>query len=162
MPPRRTVSRVTDNPSFPPGHYRKRRRPVWFWAITAFLILCVAGVVVAALHPGAGKPTADPTTVTTSVPAAAGTTPAKVTAKPTPATYADGTWKVGTEIKAGTYTTTAGDFGCYWARLKNFDGDFSSIITNGNLDSGAHGRLTVKSTDKGLELSGGCQWRRES
>lgn len=75
------------------------------------------------------------------------------------ATLSAGTWQVGTEAKPGTYTTTA-DTPCYWARLKGFDGELTSIIANGNLESGQHGRLTVKASDKGLELSGDCVWVR--
>lgn len=78
---------------------------------------------------------------------------------PKPVTLGAGTWQVGTEVKPGTYTTTAGS-SCYWARLKGFDGELESIIANGNLDDGQRGRLTVKASDKGLELTGDCVWVR--
>lgn len=81
-------------------------------------------------------------------------------AKPAKPQLSAGTWQVGTEVKPGTYTTTAKDSPCYWARLKGFDGELTSIIANGNLDDQQHGRLTVKATDKGLELSGDCVWVR--
>lgn len=85
---------------------------------------------------------------------------------PAPATTAkaepgvgEGSWEVGTDVKAGTYTTTVpADERCYWARLKNFDGELGSIIANDNLAAGARGRLVVKPTDKGLELTGPCRW----
>lgn len=72
-------------------------------------------------------------------------------------TIGAGTWEVGTEVKPGTYLATAAE-NCYWARLKNFDGDLDSIITNGNLAAAQRGRITIKKTDKGLELSGDCIW----
>lgn len=68
-----------------------------------------------------------------------------------------GVWQVPGEAKPGTYTTTAGE-SCYWARLSSFDGELSSIIANNNIDAGARGRLTVKKTDKGLQLDGPCVW----
>lgn len=80
-------------------------------------------------------------------------------AAPAPArTITAGTWEVPGEVKPGTYTTTGQGFNCYYARLRSFDGELSSIITNGNLSEGQRGRLTVKKTDKGVELSGDCVW----
>lgn len=70
-----------------------------------------------------------------------------------------GTWEVGTEVKPGTYIAEATEY-CYWARLRNFDGDLDSIVANGNLDAGQRGRITVKKSDKGLELNGDCVWVR--
>jgi hypothetical protein len=64
----------------------------------------------------------------------------------------DGTWLVGTDVKPGTYRSSAeGD--CYWARLKNTNGDLDSIIANGN---GGNQVVTIKSTDKAFESSNGC------
>lgn len=76
-----------------------------------------------------------------------------------PAGIGEGSWEVGTDVKAGTYTTTvpAGEH-CYWARLKDFDGELESVIANGNLSPGAKGRLVVKATDKGVEMRGACRW----
>lgn len=73
-----------------------------------------------------------------------------------------GTLEVGKEVKPGTYSTTAAEdsFGCYWARLRNFDGGVESIIANGNLGPGQKGRFTVKKSDKGLELTGDCVWKK--
>lgn len=78
-------------------------------------------------------------------------------AKPVETLIKAGSWAVPSEVKPGTYTTVA-EGGCYWARLKDFNGELSSIIANGNLDDGQRGRITVKKTDKGLELTGDCTW----
>lgn len=102
-------------------------------------------------NPGAGEPVAAPITAET-------TTAAKAAAK-TPKGLTAGTWEVPGEVKPGTYTTTA-DGRCYWARLKGFDGDLESILANGNLKPGERGRLTVKQSDKGVELTGDCVWVR--
>lgn len=72
----------------------------------------------------------------------------------------DGTYAVPGEIQAGTYVTRGNDVGCYWARLKGFDGDLESIIASGLLSEHAKGRITIKKSDKGAEFSGGCIWTR--
>jgi hypothetical protein len=80
--------------------------------------------------------------------------------------FTEGTYEVGSKsspedgtIKPGTYVLGTTDH-CYWARLKDFDGDLDSILANGNLDTNgadtAQGRITVKKSDKGLELTGTC------
>jgi hypothetical protein len=95
--------------------------------------------------------------VPADVAADAGLASAPPAAKKQPGTVDSGTWKVGAEVKPGTYLATA-ETHCYWARLRNFDGELTSIIANGNLEPGQRGRLTVKSTDKGLEVNGDCLW----
>jgi hypothetical protein len=79
-----------------------------------------------------------------------------------PAGIGDGQHAVGPDIKAGTYTTTVPDdaIGCYWARVNDFEGELQSIKANGNLAPGAKGRIVVKSSDAGVEFTGGCQWKR--
>lgn len=72
----------------------------------------------------------------------------------------EGTWSVGDEVKPGTYTTTA-PADCYWARLSDFQGGLHSIIANGNLSPGAHGRITVAKADAGVEFRGDCVWHRK-
>jgi hypothetical protein len=83
-------------------------------------------------------------------------------AKPAEPTIGDGQHAVGADIKAGTYTTTVPEdsFGCYWARVNDFEGELQSIIANGNLDTGAKGRIVVKSSDAGVEFNGGCEWKK--
>lgn len=80
-----------------------------------------------------------------------------------PGEVSEGTFEVGTDVTPGTYTTTlpAGESHCYWARLKNLDGELSGVIANGNLlTPGAKGRVVVKPSDKGVEFRGGCVWTK--
>lgn len=155
----------------PTGGYYPPRRPVqpkpkrhvWPWIVGAALGLCVLGTIVSAVGGRDDGKAAGPVTLAAPATSAAPTKakpPAEAQpAKPKPVTVGAGSWEVGTEVKPGTYTATAQDH-CYWARLKAFDGDLNSIITNGNLDAGDRGRITVKKSDKGLELSGDCTWKR--
>ncbi len=80
-----------------------------------------------------------------------------------PKRLSDGVWKVGLEIEVGTYTTVvpADATGCYWARLRNFLNEPSSIIANGLFTPNAKGRLTIKATDVGVEFTGDCIWVKE-
>jgi hypothetical protein len=97
----------------------------------------------------------------TSMPTAgrAGQTTTITKPKPTTApapTYGDGTYEVGSEIQPGTYRTSGGE--CYWERLKGFSGEFEDIIANGNISGPS--RMTIRSSDKGVTFSGGCEWRK--
>jgi hypothetical protein len=92
----------------------------------------------------------------------ASTTTPPTTARPKPTsppapTLTDGVYEVGAEIKAGIYKTRApeGD-DCYWARLADPDGD--NILAN-HVGTGPM-TLRVRSSDKFVELSGGCEWRK--
>lgn len=146
------------------GYYRPTQRPtapkpkrhLWPWLVGGFLALCVLGTIVSAVASRGDGHTTGPVTLAAPATSAA-PAKAKPPAKPKPETVGAGSWQIGTEVKPGTYTATAQDH-CYWARLKGFDGELGSIIANGNLDAGEHGRITVKKSDKGLELSGDCTW----
>lgn len=91
--------------------------------------------------------------------------PMATAAQPThdPRRLSDGVWQVGLEIEVGTYTTVVPDdaTGCYWARLRNFLNEPSSIIANGLFTPRAKGRLTIKPTDVGVEFTGDCIWVKE-
>lgn len=177
MPPYRS-DQVRPYGVTPPPNPAKPKRKGGLWlAIAAFLGLCVVGGILAGTFAAIGKggpgqvpssawaEPAPTVTVTKTVVATApavkqpANTKAKVTAA-VPTTVGDGTWEVGAEVQPGTYTVTSDGY-CYWARLKNFDGELDSIITNGNLDPGARGRVTVRKSDKGIELAGGCTWKRK-
>jgi hypothetical protein len=89
--------------------------------------------------------------------AAASATTATTKPKPAPApetTFSDGIYKVGVDIKPGSYRT-AGGSNCYYARLRTDDN--SDIIAN-NITSGPQ-RMTVRSSDGCVEFSGGCEWK---
>jgi hypothetical protein len=69
-----------------------------------------------------------------------------------------GTYEVGDQIQPGTYSTGGGSF-CYWARLKAADGELDSIIANSIVQG--PGTMTIKSSDKYVELSGDCTWTKK-
>lgn len=149
----------TPNPPPPP------RRMKVLWIIFGVMAVITVGLclIVGLSIDNSKKPTDVPRTTAIATTAAQTHPTAKaVPVKPTVVVVGDGSWEVGTEIKPGTYTTTVGlnTGGCYWARLRNFDGGLDSIIDNGNYDPGAHGRIVVKSSDKGVELTGGCAWMK--
>lgn len=85
--------------------------------------------------------------------------PALVPARPANA-FTAGSYDVGTgsgQIAPGRYHTEGSD-SCYFARLRNTDGEVSSIITNAM----AFGPTTinVKSTDAAFEIKGDCTFAK--
>ena len=85
----------------------------------------------------------------------------QATASPPPgpaaSTLTDGVYEVHAEIMPGTYKTRAPEGNrCYWARLADPNGDV--IFAN----HGGSGPMTLRvaSTDKFVELRGGCAWRK--
>ena len=66
-----------------------------------------------------------------------------------------GTLVVGRDIHPGSWSGTATG-NCYWARLSGFAGDFDTIIANDNVDPGSKLTITVKASDKGLQLGSDC------
>lgn len=77
-------------------------------------------------------------------------------------TFGAGTYEVGTgdgQVAPGRYKTPGpedGDHSCYWARLKNTDGDLEAIIANGNAEGPTV--VTVGPRDGAFETR--CQWTR--
>jgi hypothetical protein len=56
--------------------------------------------------------------------------PGQVLLDPDAAPFGDGTWRVGTDVRPGTYRTDGGS-NCYWAFLSGFPGtDIEDIIFN--------------------------------
>lgn len=149
---------MTTLPGQPP---RSRKGLVVTLAVIAMLVvmLCTCIGISTAIN-RAADPIASPST-----------SKAGASISPLPTSEVDpgwiaGTYKVGTEIPPGSYKTTGagvkGDAlgGCYWARLKDASGEVSSIIANGNLESGASGKLQVKATDTFIEFTGDCAWHK--
>lgn len=72
----------------------------------------------------------------------------------------DGTYLVGTDVKAGTYrspTPTSGN--CYWARLSTTDGaGTDGILANNN--SAGPSVVTIQKTDKAFNTSGCEAWTK--
>jgi hypothetical protein len=79
-------------------------------------------------------------------------------AKPQGNTFSDGTWRVGADIKPGTYRAAGGE-GCYWARLRNFTGE-NDIISNSFTGSEGQATATIKPTDKGFKTAGCGTWKK--
>jgi len=79
-------------------------------------------------------------------------------AKPQGDTFSDGTWRVGADIKPGTYRAAGGE-GCYWARLRNFSGE-NDIISNSFTGSEGQATATIKPTDKGFKTAGCGTWTK--
>jgi hypothetical protein len=139
----------------------KRRR--WLHVL-AYPAVLIAGVVIGSLGAGspgtaaASSPTADKATVTVSAPA--GSADARPAKPADPATsLGDGTYLVGDDIEPGGYTTQAGPgAGCYWARLRDTNGAFGSVITSGNVVTRT--TVAVERTDAAFEASGGCTWTK--
>jgi hypothetical protein len=70
-----------------------------------------------------------------------------------------GTYLVGKDIPAGTYTTPGPDASdmCYWQRSKDSSGEVESIIANDDVTG--PGRVTIKAGET-VDFSGGCEWHR--
>lgn len=82
------------------------------------------------------------------------------TSKPLRTTMAaDGVYRVGYDIRPGTYKTRTSTSGCYWSRLSGARGSFDQIIEN-DFGSGHH-YVTIRSTDKFFSTqSCGTGWTR--
>jgi hypothetical protein len=63
---------------------------------------------------------------------------------------------VGTDIRPGTYRAPDATFGCYWERLKGFDGTLGEILANDNASGPAV--VTILPTDKGFNSQGCGTW----
>lgn len=169
------MSNFQTGPQFQPEQWQppqpqKRRRWVPFVAYPA--VFLVGAVIGAAGGSGAdtpavsSQPTATVTapgptvTETMNVPRAAPTV--TVTAKPAAPPEAattmeeDGTYLVGTDVKPGTYRSSGGGT-CYWARLRDLNGDIDSIIAN---NIGSNPVVTIKKSDKAFETSRCGEWTR--
>lgn len=68
--------------------------------------------------------------------------------------YGDGTWEVGSDIKAGTYKTKGGQ-DCYWERLSSSD----DILSN-NFGDGPQ-VVHIRSTDGTFKSDGCGHWVRQ-
>lgn len=73
-------------------------------------------------------------------------------------TFTDGTYIIGTDIKAGTYKNDGTD-SCYYARLSGFSGSFDDLIANENTDDAAI--VTIAATDKGFRSNRCGTWTKQ-
>jgi hypothetical protein len=150
-------------PSVAPG----RRWP----HLLAYPLVLVAGFAIGLTSTGsadtaaASSPNATSTSASASIVTSSTTTASPVRrsqqAKPVGVSrFTDGTYLVGGAIKPGGYTTqgSSDGKGCYWARLRDTDGAFDSVITSGNITAGT--TVAIERSDAAFELSGGCLWTR--
>jgi hypothetical protein len=71
--------------------------------------------------------------------------------------FGDGTYIVGTDISPGTFRVTANN-GCYWERLRNFTGEFKSIIANDNAKGSTI--VEIASSDAGFSSENCGEWQK--
>ncbi|MCW5254599.1 hypothetical protein [Streptomyces sp. SHP 1-2] len=69
----------------------------------------------------------------------------------------DGDFRVGTDIKPGTYRSAGNtDDGCYWERAKDASSELDSLLANDNVTGTTY--VTVKDGDKLFKSSGCRDW----
>jgi hypothetical protein len=73
-------------------------------------------------------------------------------------TWNDGMWIVPDQMPPGKYQTVGTEYGCYWERLSAADGQFNSIISNGNVPPNGPAIVEIKATDKFFKTERGCSW----
>lgn len=71
----------------------------------------------------------------------------------------DGTWRVGVDMLGNNRWVSQARAGCYWERLRNFDGDFGGIIDNFFGDGPT--LVTLDASDVGFRSSGCGPWVRD-
>lgn len=163
---------MTQPPQQPPGVVRygpglptpppKKKNPTWITVGATVVAVCCGGAlimgVINTIATGGKTPTGSrqntdrPAAQMTYAPEPAATSAAPP-APPSPAppagpttSFATGTYEVGVDIKAGTYTCTAtGTLGGYWERAKNASGELSAIIANDAFEGKAI--VTVKAKE---------------
>jgi hypothetical protein len=141
-----------------PQPKKKRRWPL-------YLLGGVVGLFVISLVANSGddpRPAATPVQVTTPAAVAPQPTPEQAVASGPLTAFGAGTYEVGTvdgQVAPGKYKTAGpagGSPSCYWARLKDTDGDFDSIITNGNAEGPTV--VTISKADGAFETR--CTWTK--
>jgi hypothetical protein len=153
----------------PPPPTPAPKRAWWRRARVLAPVAFLAGIAIGAGGKGTPATDAGPATTGSAVTATetktatkTATAAAKPAPKPVPAAAAasmpdDGTYLVGPDIAPGTYRAPGGD-ACYWARLKDTDGDLSSVLANGL--GGGRKVVTIARTDKAFETRGCGAWTR--
>lgn len=76
------------------------------------------------------------------------------------ATISPGKWLVGSQVSPGTYRADA-RAGCYWERLRNFEGVLASIIANDFVSAGGSQLVEIRASDVGFNTDDDCgTWTR--
>lgn len=150
-------------PPQPPQPPKKKRSKLGIGCgVVVALIVLVVIISIATSNNGSAKTTVSSATTvattTTSKPTSKSDVKSTPTAKPKPqfATFGDGMFQVGKDIKAGTYRTREGSANCYYARLSGFTGDLKEILSNENTDAPAV--VTIAAGDKGFQSTGCGTW----
>jgi hypothetical protein len=66
-----------------------------------------------------------------------------------------GMWLVGSQLSPGTYSASV-QSGCYWERLRNFQGVLASIIANDFISSAGSALVTISASDSGFDTNDSC------
>lgn len=124
------MSQSPDSPQ-PPA---KPRRWIWLWVVAALLLGVWLGSLGRSSSPASSSP-ATASAPATVVVTRTITVPTLVPAPPPPpppgpkTTFGDGTYEVGVDVAAGSYSAPGGR-NCYWERSKNSSGELGSVIAN--------------------------------
>lgn len=166
-------------PAVPPVQPRGKRP--WWKATWAMLAAgAVVGLVIGSASASGAKQ--KPKTVTVAGPTVTATvagptttatvnvttTPTKVIAThtrtvtviykpPVKVAFSDGTFRVGSEIRPGTYHTNPGSNECYWER-DNKGNSLDAIIANDNITGPT--TIDIDASDYAFKSNGGCNWVR--
>jgi hypothetical protein len=71
-----------------------------------------------------------------------------------------GVWLVGRQVSPGTYRAAAAE-GCYWARLRDFEGTFDGVIANDFVIDAAQQLVEISAGDAGFSSDEECgRWTR--
>ncbi len=143
-----------------------RRRRTNLRILKIFGALIVAFLAFVVLLAMLGSPAPAPVVVPAPTATAAAPLAPIPTLPPPPAparpanAFTAGSYDVGNgsgQIAPGRYHTE-GSGSCYFARLRNTDGEVSSIITNSMVQGPT--TINVKSTDAAFEIKGSCTFER--
>jgi len=78
------------------------------------------------------------------------------------ASITPGTWLVGSQVAPGLYMSNVSS-GCYWERLRNFDGTGNAIIANDFIGTPGWQYVQLSAGDVGFNTNGYCgNWQRVS
>ena len=112
-----------------------------------------AGPTVTATVPG-------PTTTIQNKTIPTKTVQVRVTFRPPPVhQFSDGTYRVGSEIPAGTYHTS-GEGPCYWEKDRKGSGLLTKIIENDSIDGPT--TIDIERSVYAFKTSGGCTWAKRT
>ena len=145
------------DPPTPPSPKRQHLVAKIAVGVAAGIALFIVGIIVlVAVAVSSSSPNTQAADTTVATPASTTASPATmpVATKPKPApaaTFSEGTYKVGTDIKPGLYKATVTSGMGYWARLADPDGN--NILANDVKTSGTM-YLRVRSSDRYIEISG--------